>query len=412
MKTPRIANAMCHIDEELVLSACEQKSNGTKRVWTKWVTVAAACAVIVIGVAAYPYLFNNIDIDPIPSGDKINTDEQYSIILSNGIERTYKSFSVRIENSAIVWPWDYMTIYEKYPSIKLGGKEYNCRGREISPSLLGEKIGAGEATGHDVYKDEDHRHSFDMYRINGVSERYLAAVKMEDKYYVFISRDYSPPTTLGAVLNSYSLPEHVNLGRFSFEGKDIEKNSYILGNDDYIWSVLEECSAAESADASAWQENKENYISFTVNSEALGIYKQVICITENGYLWTNAFDVGFLYFIGEEAASRIIDHARTNSDEAEAEPYEYTLVGKITEIGDGYLLLDDTSVCVDEKDGMVFKVSTEDIRMKRCIEFEKIGVGSIVVLRYDGVICEGNIVTGAYGMDRGFINDGDIAVAE
>ncbi len=412
MKTPKIAKAISHIDEELVLGAAEQKNKSARGIWIKCCAAAASFAVIVIGIAAYPNLFDKTDVAPTPSGDIINTEEQYSIISSNGIKRPYKSFSVRTENAAIVWPWEYKAVYEKYPLITLDGREYNCRGREISPSLLGPKLGVGEAKGGDIYENKEYKESFDVYRINGVSEQHLAAVKMEDKYYVFISRQSAPPATLGELFDIYSIPENITLGRFSFEGKDIEDNSYILRNDDYIWSILDGCSAARAQDSVGWHGNRGNYISFTLNSEALGVYKTVMYITEKGYLWTNAFDIGALYFIGEDAAARIIEHARSNSDETEAEPYEYTLVGKITEIGEGYLLLDDSSVCADEKDGMVFKVSTEDIRMRRCIEFEKIGVGATVVLRYNGVILEGNLVPGAYGMDRGFIHDGAVVVPE
>ena len=32
------------------------------------------------------------------------------------------------------------------------------------------------------------------------------------------------------------------------------------------------------------------YISFTITSEALGVYKHAMYITEDGYFWTNAFN--------------------------------------------------------------------------------------------------------------------------
>ena len=412
MKTPRIANAISHIDEDLVLGAAEQKNKASKG-WIKWSAAAASFALIVAGIAAYPHLFKKVDISP--SGDEFDTtitDRQYSIITSNGIKRPYKNVSLITEDAAIVWPWEYKTIYEKYTSIMLDGREYNCRGREISPALLGDKLGTGEASGYDIYEDKKHTQSFDIYRINGISEQHLAAVKMEEKYYVFISRANTSPATLGDLLSTYSMPEHIDLGRFSFEGKNIEDDYRILGNDDYIWDVLESCSSARAQDSMGWHENKGNYLSFTVSSEALGVYKNAMYVTESGYLWTNAFDIEALYFIGEDAAAKIIDHARTNSDDVEYEPYEYTLVGNITEIGDGYLLLDDSSMCIDEKDGMVFRISTEDIRMRRCIEFEKIGEGATVVLRYNGVIREGNLITGAYGMDKGSLLDGAVVVPE
>ena len=159
---------------------------------------------------------------------------------------------------------------------------------------------------------------------------------------------------------------------------------------------------------------ERNYICFTATSEALGIYKKVLYITEDGYLKTHIFEYGYLYEIGTEAADQIISHVRAHSTETVFEPYEYKIAGTVTMIGDDYVLVDDTVVCRDPEDGMVFKVPTDDIRVRRCVEFGGVGVGDIVMVSFRGDIDveAGNVIRGAVSIDQGFLEDGYVAVPE
>ena len=52
--------------------------------------------------------------------------------------------------------------------------------------------------------------------------------------------------------------------------------------------------------------------------------------------------------------------------------------------------------------------------MRRCIEFQKIETGSVVVIQFtDPVNVEaGNLITGAISMKKGFIEDGNVMVNE
>ena len=96
-----------------------------------------------------------------------------------------------------------------------------------------------------------------------------------------------------------------------------------------------------------WVAHDREYYSFTITSETLGVYKVAMYVTVDGYLWTNAFNYQYLFNIGEDAASKIIKYAKENSTEAEYEPYQNTIVGKITEITDEYILLDDSILCAN-----------------------------------------------------------------
>jgi hypothetical protein len=91
------------------------------------------------------------------------------------------------------------------------------------------------------------------------------------------------------------------------------------------------------------------------------------------------------------------------------EPYHSFLGGTLTEIGEGYVLVDDSILCADEKDGVVYKVLTDDLRARRCLEYPgSIAVGDLVVVEYSGSLDEahGNTVTGAFSITEAILEGG------
>ena len=112
--------------------------------------------------------------------------------------------------------------------------------------------------------------------------------------------------------------------------------------------------------------------------------------------------------------NNIITYTKNNATETEPEQYEYTIAGILTEIGDGYILIDDTILCKDKADGMVFKVLTEDIQIRRYLECTNIKVGDTVAVKFQSkiVLGEDNTVSGAVSMYKGTLTDGGVAVPE
>ncbi len=96
---------------------------------------------------------------------------------------------------------------------------------------------------------------------------------------------------------------------------------------------------------------------------------------------------------------------------------QYQLIGYVTEIGDGYVMIDDTDVCMDAKDGRVFKILTDDLRVRRCLEFGGYGarVGDLVVVSFDApiTVSEDGMIDGAVKLQIGHImGNGDIGIPE
>ena len=397
MKSPRISEAFGNIPEDLVSEAVTYKRVSKKKSFIKWGSLAACFMVVVMAAALIVPMFN--------SGNPISI---------GGIDRDYKGV-ISGSESYIEFPWEYKLGYEKYTSVKYDGNEYSSRARAIDEALLGDVWGTCKGKGVDSYTDKTYTETFNVRQIKGVSEERMIAVGIDNEYYVYFNDDVKCPATFGELLDAYSLSETLPLVKFSVNEGYKEKGYYQIADDEYIWQVLSECRAAEFyAENDKWSRGDRNYLSFTATSEALGVYKKVFYITEDGYVSTNVFNYSYVYYIGEDAANKIITHAKSNATEAKREQYEYTIAGTITEIGDGYVLIDDTVLCKDKKDGMVFKVLTDELIIRRYLECTNIKVGDTVAVKFQTeiVLGEDNIVSGAISMYKGKVTDSGMAVPE
>jgi len=386
-----------YIDDQLVEKADKYSVAKKKNAWVKWFAMAACICLVVVGTIG---LFNSSS----DSADQISV---------GGVMRKYKNISVSGSEVTIEWPWEYKTVAERFSTISFEGQEYSIKST-VSETFVGDEIGACEAVGYDVYTEQEYRQTFDVWQIRNISADLMIAVEMEGQFYAFQYNEYIPPETLGEVLDNYNLPQTLVLGKFIDYKDGMETGYYSLSDDDYIWQVLDGCRAARFVEDEAGGQISRDRITFTATSEPLGVYKRAFYVSADGYVSTNIFDWAYTFYVGEETAAVIITYAKKNSVETEQEPYYYSLAGTLTEIGEGYILVDDSLLCDNEKDGMVFKVMTSDIRISRCIDFQKISTGSIVVIRFTEPIDTkaGNIVYGAVSMDKGTLLDGGVAVEE
>lgn len=396
MKTPRIANAIGQIDDDLVADAAKCKKKNKKH-WLKWGSLAACFAVIVIvGAAILPSLFRE-NVTP------------------EGTDGRYKDFSIQASESAIVWPWEYQTVYEKYRNVEIDGIEYHGKGRAVSEAWIGERIGNYTVVGYDeVNNGKKYSAEFETYALKDIAQSQFIAVKMEDSYYVFQNDEYAPPNTLGELMDVVNLSEVVELQRFSEGDNSPDSKHFALSSDDYVWEVLSECRNAPFVEDQTWTVGDRSYLSFTITSEALGVYKVALYVTEDGYLWTNAFNWQYLFNIGEDAASRIIHYAKENSTEVEYEPYRNSVAGTIIKITEEYILVDDSILCKNPADGITYKVLLNDLRISRYVDYGIDKVGDTVQISYEGKIDEtsGYTIAGAISAFKATISDGEVLIPE
>ena len=372
----KTANAVGYIDDDLIANATENGTQTRRISWLKWGSLAACFAVLVIaGAAVLPSLLGR---NVTPSG---NTER-------------YKDFSIQAE-SGIIWPWEYRTVCEKYTNVEIDGIEYLGKCRAVSEPLVGESIGTYTVIGYDgVNADKKYSAEFEAYKLKDISQSRFVAVKMEE------------------LMNDVNLPNTVELNRFSENGDSPDSSHFALTNDDYVWEVLSECRNAPFVEEQMWTATGRNYLSFTITSEALGVYKVALYITEDGYLWTNAFDYQYLFNIGKEAAGKIISYAKENSAKAKFGPYRNCVIGTITQITDEYILVDDSVLCNNPADGITYKVMLNDLRISRYVNYGVVKVGDTVQISYEGEIDETNTVTNATSASKATISNGDALIPE
>ena len=353
----------------------------------KWMTAAACLTLFVIAGILIPHLLKN----------------------DATAESKYK-YHVSKTERAIEWPWKYKTPAEKYPVVKFNGKQFTAKSQNsIHTEVMGEVIGSCVAEGLDPDTGKAYTETFEVQKIKGISEELMIAVGNEDGFYVYAVDEKSAPDTLGKLLELYELSQNIELNYVTKCEDYEEKEELLLDNGEKIWQILSGCGDAKLDDTSDFFERENRrYLAFTATSEALGVYNRVIYISEDGYFATNIFDYEYSYFIGKEAAGQIISYVQKHSTETKSSTSLPTISGTVTEIGNGYIMVDDTVLCKKSKAGKKYKVYTDDIKIRRWIESGELKEGDLVVVEYEGEISSNYEVKGAYSIFTGTLEENGI----
>ena len=390
MKIPKIARSVGQIDDDLITAAAAEPVCTARRPWGRWGVLAASVgAVTLIFALVLPMMLNGQEAQPpmdlMPAGIQLSLGD---------LDRNYKDVALMGAESARDWPAEYMTVAEKHRTVIWALREYRCSGRTVDQSFLGKKLG--------------NYLGFEVYSLRGMPEKQLIAIGLDSNYYVYRGDFSDKPQTLGELDDLYHLTDILQLSRFSTYEKGREDKYFALTDDAYILEVLATCrDAAVVENSDGWSTAGKDYLSFTVTSDVLGVYKNAMYITTDGYLWTNVFDYAYVYEIGEDAAAEIIVYATENSTPKEMEPYEYSLAGTLVKVENGYVYIDDSVMCVDESEGMVFRVSTSDLRVRRCLAGLEEGMLVVVTFRGGVITRDENLITGVTSISKGVLIEGD-----
>ena len=449
MKNKRIIDAMGNIDDELILGA-ERVTRKTKKPYLKWGAVAASFVLIAAAIVFVPKMLENGDDPLLPGGDMIEntsgsdetnalaqpddtsnltedmTDDGASgkgnIFVLDSLNGRYGDADLfQGETGFMEWHWDDKTLSEKYFYMEFNGKEYTCRdSRKISSDLIDEHLCDGEAYGYEYdygFSDEviKHTKTVSVYKIKSVSADAIIAVDLDGEYYVYFSREVEMPKTLGEFFELVGFDKNVQLNKYSVYESRKKQGHYEIDGD-FVMDILRECANAPViGDVTSQIIDDGNYVSFTVTSKAIGVYKRAFYVSELGYVWTNIMEYAYAYNIGTSAAAKIIEYLKgDDAIECEMEPYMYYLCGIVTEIGDDYILLDDSVMCKNPEDGVVFKIDVSDPGVYRYVKYGYFEEGSVVQIAFWNRIevGENNTVSGAISIWEGQLVDGDVIIEE
>ena len=165
MKAPRIVNAIGLIDDELIIAA-ENTKKAKPNAFVKWSAFAACLALVVIAGAIIlpPFLKDSTE-------KPTNSDPRY------------KDFVASTNDSAIIWPWEYLAESERSYKTEINGIKYDKNsGKALLEEYIGDKIGTYTIVGYDSLSDEQPTVTADVYIIKNISKTEFIAVKIGDDY--------------------------------------------------------------------------------------------------------------------------------------------------------------------------------------------------------------------------------------
>ena len=158
MKTPRVINAVEHIDDDLVVAAAESKKKTKHNLWLKWGSIAACFTLILVAaIGILPNMLSGDEpispitpITPNNSSDEGvsneggaaegNLEKYYDYVINNGAFATYINGKVIDANK----------VGSKLESVTVTGGWKNEAGEWISTEALNAEVYAIEGVSGDV----------------------------------------------------------------------------------------------------------------------------------------------------------------------------------------------------------------------------------------------------------------------
>lgn len=402
MRKKKISEIMDFIDVNYINEAASYvKLEPSKRpAWKKWGILAACFVVtIIVGVIVLPSVWKS-------------KDSAKELVTIEDLNRPYKE--MELEEIILadimgdgIWPAEYLTLAETCDALTFAEHFYDMHGY-TEEKFVGELLGEGECNIYDGVKRGAGNivgtQRFEVYSLEGISEEIMVVVKIDGEFCLYKNRYYEA-ATLGEWMEVYQISKNVDLNYCEFSDEDKRQDCFSLTEDDDIWDILEVCKNANRInDYSGIYVNGKKF-QFTIDSKKFGKYDRTFTIKEDGYLWTNLFEQREEFFIGEEAAEKIISYVKKYGRKTEMKlRRDYSLSGTITEIADDYILVDDSILCENPEDGMVFKVPTKDLKIRRYVEYLDMQVGDLVWVNfYEGIdVKEGNVVYGVWSIHETF----------
>ena len=409
-RAERLLDAIGAIDPDLILDAEAVSARPKKQKSAPRILAMAGIAAAVLLVTVSLFM-------KFPS---VSSGVESSVPFTDGelwVDPRARKGSWMVANSAYVWPWDCKEIYERFLEFTLDGRRYCTRvgssGDSIDPALVGDRITSVTMTGHDIYKEETHQTEAEVYRITGVDSKRLVAVRYRGyaDYYVFSSHDMTDETTLGGLIRSLNLTETFLLtdciGAESKRGEsDGARYALTKADSDALWEIfLRYADAPRLADPNdPWS---DKLLTFVISSDALGATNLGWWVDSDGYLGTNIENFGYYYFIGKEAVQEILTYVAAHKTDAAPRNTVQYLCGRVVEIGEDYIRIDDSLMMENPEEGIVFTVYANDTRVRRYITSGFLRVGQTVVIEHGGIHKdEPTVVRTATALYEAMVTDG------
>ena len=396
MKKDKFLEAMENIDDDLLERAqavpVKKKSNALKKV-----LLIAAAVTLVSALTAAILIGNSVSSGGAESDseskDTESVEEDKPIIDSAYWQDTRERNGKSVIGAEydIEWPWNCRAVYNQYKTLKMNGVNYEAQssyyGISIDADRIGDKIGDFVCEGYDYYEEQKHTTNCAVYEIKGMDGNRFVAVKYEgyEEFYPFKHRMDSPknaPETLGALIETLDLTTNIKLTRV-YCAENGDEVLYALSEESsaQLWEIIKKYAQTPlELDYSKFY-GADKAVSFSLNSDVLGVKNLSFSFNEEGYLFTNIESFGYYYNVGTDAVEQIVDFVLKNRTKASKDETQY-LVGTVTEIGEDYIKVDDSILMKNPDDGIEFTVFANHMNIKRYIISGHLQVGATVSIKH------------------------------
>lgn len=223
--------------------------------------------------------------------------------------------------------WEELDLPGKYPDLLIGENLFTTTHDTIPKEKVGEFLFKTTLTGYDTadptyYKDKEIARQetidADVYAVHGIGRDYLVAVQYKgaDGFYTYFPHSYTPQT-LGEFVVNLNLKENLQIKSIAYVSGNQEQQ-YTITNAKPLLDIIFANSSASYYDPNDTDIfNKfhacDNKLSIEVSMELAGEPEASISISENGYLFTNLYQSGKLFYIGKENAAAVMQYLLDSS---------------------------------------------------------------------------------------------------
>lgn len=217
---------------------------------------------------------------------------------------------------AYVKRWDEKSIVEKYSRFEWNTTlfHYAVYEKPLAEDVIGDYITTITDTGYDIYTDTTHTATLHLYEVKDIVSNAAVAVRYEEDpvYYPAVNGDYIP-ATLGDMIRDLNMEQTVTLGKIYYTYRDEEFNfhdtTYSPLPQDELWQRLFFDPTLPNV-----YEDRMNFfdtIDISLQIPTLGV-SYVLSVSEDGYLFTNLFQSGKAFYIGEQVAADFLAYVQEN----------------------------------------------------------------------------------------------------
>ncbi|MBQ1955108.1 MAG: hypothetical protein II350_05160 [Clostridia bacterium] len=298
MKSEDILNTLSDVKEEYIAEASVVRKKKTKKMLAAFAAVAACLGLAVVGTVFFTNRNSepNWPVEEIYMGTAVTT------------EATYVETELGV---AIIPTWDERKMPEKFNYFEFDGKEFSISHRREEPlaeAEIGQSLGEVTLSGYDIYTDQTHETSGEVFEIRGISKECALGIRFEGDgaTYVYMNRWYSP-ATLADFAADLNFEENLTFGGASMHYFDEDGELSYVNFEDFEDSAVWDMLLSDGSLENMGDVTVVSVLTVSVSHELLGYENMALCICEDGTVWTNILGMMKSFFVGKEKTDAFID---------------------------------------------------------------------------------------------------------